>query len=227
MKSAAEAKRVVAGRERKARREEKILSAATRLFARHGYADTDTQLLADTLKVGKGTIYRYFPSKEKLFLAAVDRAMGMVRKEVDDCIEGIADPLDRIAGALHASLAFFEKHPDFVELLMQERAHFKDPDKPALFDRHDAGLEPWRRVYGSLMEEGRIRNMPVKRITDVFCNLFHGTIFMNYASSQRKPLEQQAEDMLDIMFHGILSDEERERRRRRAAQPASRDSRSS
>ncbi|HTU21094.1 MAG TPA: helix-turn-helix domain-containing protein, partial [Gemmataceae bacterium] len=50
----------------RARREEQILEAAMQLFAEHGYSDTDTQLLADKLQVGKGTLYRYFRSKREL-----------------------------------------------------------------------------------------------------------------------------------------------------------------
>ena len=49
----------------RANRTEQILDAAARLFAKHGFADADTQLLADELGVGKGTIYRYFPSKKE------------------------------------------------------------------------------------------------------------------------------------------------------------------
>ena len=56
----------------KVRRQEEILEAAATLFAECGYSDADTQTLADRLGVGKGTIYRYFPSKQELFLAAVD-----------------------------------------------------------------------------------------------------------------------------------------------------------
>lgn len=56
-------------------RREEILRVAAVLFAQGGYSDTDTQLLADRLGVGKGTIYRYFKSKEELFLAAVDQVM--------------------------------------------------------------------------------------------------------------------------------------------------------
>src|SRR5213082_375345 len=56
-------------------RREEILDAATELFAEHGFSDAVTQLLADKLGVGKGTIYRHFPSKRALFLAAADRVM--------------------------------------------------------------------------------------------------------------------------------------------------------
>src|SRR5262249_57454593 len=55
---------------RRERRREEILEAAARLFAEHGYSETDTQGLADLLQVGKGTLYRYFRTKRELFLAA-------------------------------------------------------------------------------------------------------------------------------------------------------------
>src|SRR5438094_8932373 len=90
-----------------ARRREQILDAAAQLFAKHGYADADTQLLADELGVGKGTLYRYFPSKKALFLAAADRVMRQLRAEIDERIKDVTDPLDRIAEAIRTFLAFF------------------------------------------------------------------------------------------------------------------------
>src|SRR5262252_4944421 len=107
-----------------------ILDAAARLFAKHGYSQTDTQVLADKLQVGKGTLYRYFPSKQELFLAAVDGVMRKARAQVDARIASITEPLARISEAVRAFLGFFAEHPDFVELLIQERAEFKDRKKP-------------------------------------------------------------------------------------------------
>src|SRR5262245_2940847 len=86
----------------RSRREDEILDAAAQLFAEHGYAKTETQMLADRLQVGKGTIYRYFPSKQELFLAAVDRAMVCLGNYVDERLEGVRDDLNIIAEAIHA-----------------------------------------------------------------------------------------------------------------------------
>src|SRR5438093_10754050 len=83
----------------KTRRCEEILETAAKLFAKHGYSQTDTQVLADKLQVGKGTLYRYFPSKRHLFLAAVDRVVRKLVDEVDASMAGIDDPLERIARA--------------------------------------------------------------------------------------------------------------------------------
>jgi AcrR family transcriptional regulator len=64
------------------KRKEAILSAATDFFARSGYRNTDVQQIADKVQIGKGTVYRYFPSKEALFFAACDRAMLMMEEYV-------------------------------------------------------------------------------------------------------------------------------------------------
>ena len=146
----------------RASRTQQILDAAARLFAKHGYADADTQLLADELGVGKGTLYRYFPSKKALFLAAADRVMRQMRERIDVQIKDIADPLDRIAVATRTFLAFFADNPDFVELLMQERAQFKDRKEPTYFQHRKVNVERWKTLYRQLMAEGRIRAMPVE-----------------------------------------------------------------
>ncbi len=195
-----------------ASRREEILEAAVKLFARYGYAETDTQLLADELGVGKGTLYRYFCSKQDLFLAAVDRAMGRLREHIDTAIAGIPDPLDQIARGVRAYLEFVADHPEFVELLMQERAQFKDRKKPTYFEHREANLERWRALYRALIAEGRVRDMPVGHILDVMSQLLYGTMFTNYFTGQRKPPQAQADEILSVVFHGILSDEERRRR---------------
>jgi AcrR family transcriptional regulator len=196
-----------------ASRQEEILEAAARLFAKNGYTETDTQQLADKLGVGKGTLYRYFPSKRALFLAAADRAMRQARAAVESSMVGIDDPLDRILAAIRAYLSFFASHPEFVELLIQERAQFKDRKKPTYFEHREANVERWRDLYRGLIAEGRVRQMSVVRITDVISNLLYGTMFTNYFTGQQKSFEAQAQDIADVVFHGILSDEERESRR--------------
>ena len=199
--------------ERRVQREEQILETAMQLFAEHGYTDTDTQLLADKLQVGKGTLYRYFRSKRELFLAAADRVMRLMRQSIEERIEGIDEPFERLGVGIRAYLGFFAEHPEYVELLIQERAQFKDRKKPTYFAHRETNIKPWQALYRSLIEVGRIRDIPVERITDVIGNLLYGTMCTNYFTHQRPSVEAQARDILDIVFHGILSDSERRRNR--------------
>src|SRR4051812_19979813 len=136
---------------------EAILDAATALFAEHGYNDADTQALAEKLGVGKGTLYRHFASKRELFLAAVDRVMRRMREHIDASVAEAEAPLDRPAVAIRAYLDFFASHPEYVELLIQERALFRDREKPTYFEYRERSAKQWRDFYRSLMAEGRLR----------------------------------------------------------------------
>jgi AcrR family transcriptional regulator len=195
-----------------ASRKEEILTQAALLFAKHGYSETDTQLLAETIGVGKGTVYRYFPSKRELFLAAADRVMRMLRERIQSSVEAIDDPLEVIAAGIRAFLEFFAENPDFIELLIQERAHFKDRTKPTFIEHRAMNVERWAAIYRDLIAVDRVRNVRVDRITDMVGNLLYGTIFMNYFSGSTKSVDVQAQDVIDILFNGILTPNEQQRR---------------
>jgi len=194
-----------------ARREE-ILETATELFAEHGFSDAVTQALAERLQVGKGTIYRHFPSKRELFLAAADRVMRKLQERVNANIDGIDDGLERIERAIATFLAFFVDHPAYVELLIQERAYFKDRKRPTYFEHREINIERWRQFYRDLIDQGRVRGIPVEQITNVVSNVLYGIMVTNFFNGQPKPSDVQAREILDVVFLGILSDSERRRR---------------
>jgi AcrR family transcriptional regulator len=202
----------VSGEELWTSRKEEILTQAALLFAKHGYTDTDTQLLCETIGVGKGTVYRYFRSKRELFLAAADRVMRMLRERVDASLEGVDEPVERITTGIRVFLTFFAEHSEFVELLIQERAQFKDRTRPTFMEHRIVNVERWRIIYRSLIVEKRVRDIPVDRITDVIGNLLYGTIFTNYFSGQSKSVDVQAQDIVDVVFNGILTPQEQARR---------------
>lgn len=54
--------------------QDRILMAAVQLFARRGLHGTTTSDIAQTAGVGEATLFRWFPSKKKLFRAAVGRS---------------------------------------------------------------------------------------------------------------------------------------------------------
>lgn len=188
------------------RRREEILAVATEVFASRGFAGTDVQVIADRLKVGKGTLYRYFPSKEQLFLAAVDRGMQRMDERMERAAAGIEDPLERLGSAVRAYLAFFDEHPELVELIIQERAAFRDRKKPTYFVHQERNIEPWMELVRRMIEDGQVRDVPPRRIADVLTALLYGTMFTNYFSGAQKSFEAQTEEIMDVVLNGILTE---------------------
>ena len=193
------------------RRRKAILEKAAHLFAKRGYSATDTQLLSDEVRVGKGTLYRYFPSKEELFLAAVDHSMQMLQEHVEKGMPVGGDPMDEIRWGVRGYLDFFARHREFAELLIQERALFKDRCKPTYFLRRKAYAKRWQELYRGLIAQGRIRDVSPKRISQVMGDLLYGTMFTNFLAGRRQSSESQAANILDVVFFGILSNGERNR----------------
>lgn len=191
------------------RRCEEILEVASGQFSDRGFADTDVQAIADRLQVGKGTIYRYFSSKEKLFLAVVDRGMRLLKQAVDEATSQTSDPLQKVAVGIRAYLTFFGEHPEVVELLIHERALFRDRRKPTYFVHREANIGQWRALFRELIRAGIVRDTPVERITNVIAGLLYGTMFTNFFAGRAKSLDSQCQDILDIVFRGILVDRER------------------
>ncbi len=166
-------------------------------------------MLADELQVGKGTLYRYFANKEELFLAAADHILAKMRERIDSAIATVADPLEKMRAAILAFLSFFSENPDYVELLIQERALFKDRETPTFFRYRERNAQRWRDLYRGLIADGRVRDMPPERITDVLSDLTYGTMCANYFAHRDRDPAEQVEAILDIFWRGILSDSER------------------
>lgn len=174
------------------------------VFAEHGYRLTDVQEIADRLGMGKGTVYRYFATKEDLFLAAVDRGMRWLQETIDAQIAETADPLEQMRRAVRAYLAYFDTHPELVELLIQERAEFKDRKQSTYACYEEQCRLSRRDRLASLQEQGLVRKIPVDQIIDVGNYVMYGAIFINHLAGRRKTFQEQADEILDVMMHGIL-----------------------
>lgn len=197
---------------------EEILPIATQIFASRGYASTDVQEIADRLGIAKGTVYHYFPSKEQLFLAAVDRGMAglskainaSVHNENDNCGDSSGvDAIKQIARAIRAFLKYFDENPDMVELIVQERAEFRDRKKPTYLEHRERNIRPWHELFRSLSNCGRFRPLNEEPVTQTISNLLYGTIFTTYFARSGHSFESLSKQVLSLVFAGLLSDSER------------------
>lgn len=188
-------------------RREQILTEATKLFAASGFPNTEVQSIVDSLGIGKGTVYRYFPSKRDVFMAAVDRGIRLLGEAVNRAADTSREPMARLLDAIRAYLAFFDEHPDIVELLIQERAEFRDRKKPTYFLHKEQNIGKWHMLLRDLMRSGKIREMPEEVIADYISDLLYGMVFTKYFSGREKPLSDQADQAIEILLSGITPPE--------------------
>src|SRR3954462_6568215 len=78
------------------KRRQRISQAAVRLFTEHAYADVHMDAIAAAASVAKPTLYRYFATKEALFVEALECALDEVRDDVHGLRVGAAPIEDRL-----------------------------------------------------------------------------------------------------------------------------------
>jgi TetR/AcrR family transcriptional repressor of mexJK operon len=64
------------------RRRRKMLGVAAKLFASEDYARVHMDDVAVAAEIAKPTLYRYFPTKEALFMAALEQTLGELQSKV-------------------------------------------------------------------------------------------------------------------------------------------------
>jgi TetR/AcrR family fatty acid metabolism transcriptional regulator len=75
---------------------EAILKAATEVFARNGFFQSQVADVARQAGVAAGTVYLYFRSKDDLLVSLFERTMRDAIAEGVAALEGVADPRERL-----------------------------------------------------------------------------------------------------------------------------------
>lgn len=95
-----------------------ILEAACAEFARQGYERGNVNAIAESVGVGKGTLYNYVDSKEELFLQTVAYAAGQVIAHLKAHVSPKALPQQRMRQLVLADLLFMDQHQDAYMLMV-------------------------------------------------------------------------------------------------------------
>ena len=134
----------------------KILDAALELFSKDGFKSTTTKAIAETASVNEVTLFRYFESKEKLFLAVIDREAMMRFEIIQQDIEPEEDIAEQLAmiGSFMASKMVGEAN--FFKLMVMEINRY-----PILFDHIGkvpmAAIAMLEKYFDRAKEKGLVR----------------------------------------------------------------------
>ena len=99
-----------------------ILRCAAEVFSERPYHEVLTDEISARLKIGKGTLYRYFASKEELYFASIVDGLQGMQEAIDETLRQNA-PLERTIEALARTIiGYFWQRRDFFVLLHRHEA---------------------------------------------------------------------------------------------------------
>lgn len=186
------------------KRQEEILDAAARIFSQRGYQAADMQAIAELADVGKGTVYRYFPSKENLFAAVLQQKLDMLKEKVEQARAVHEDPLESLRAVMLAYLHYFENNPETIELFIQERAEFRDKGSSVYFLRMLESRERWLDLFRNVQKKYRVRDIDLEAMMNVCTDMMHGAALLNYAPFSTQLASERIDALFTIYTQGIL-----------------------
>ncbi len=136
------------------RRGELILDAAEELFLEKGFAITTMNDIGGAAEVGRATLYHYFPSKEAIYVAIVERAMDSLIVDTRESVAGARTAARKIERLKDALLAFVQEHENIFRLHFITRFEALPNLDVGLKRRLEAKLKELDEVFYEIYEEG-------------------------------------------------------------------------
>jgi TetR/AcrR family transcriptional regulator, repressor of the mexAB-oprM multidrug resistance operon len=168
-------------------RTEELLTAATELFLKHGYAGTTMAEISAAAGVAPANVYWYFPSKDDIFAAVMDRMLRRETRALDHELRDV-DPLSALLRGLSDMRAFRSLHRS-----MHHRMQESDPVK----ESHDRFMAWIRTNVERVLAQNRDVADPAM-ICDIVVSLFEGATVSS--ESGMRP----ARDMIVFTLKALL-----------------------
>jgi AcrR family transcriptional regulator len=183
------------------------------LMTRYGFRKTTVDDVAKEARLSRRTIYTYFPSKEELGLASIERVVLSVQAQMKHELVGSGDALERLRRMLTVRVmgrveAVQEYHVSLDELFEAVRPEYMA--RRALF------FDQERALIVEVLDQGASQNsFEFKNAQSLAsCLLLATNAFLPYSLSVRElgtpaTIRARLDAMLDLLLQGLLNSPKR------------------
>ena len=183
-------------------KEHAIVRAAARVFGAQPFHEASIDDVAADAGVGKGTIYRYFETKEDLYFAAVLDGLDELSSALEALLPAETSPAKRLEMMAREVLRFCWDRRALLTLLQSE-----DRQIPTW----EAELDKRRQVLGRLAQtaiaegvrRGEFRKVDPRLAADLFRGMLRAASFLR---REEDTLEGLVEQILGIFTRGIAAE---------------------
>ena len=154
--------------------EEKILTAAKRVFENKGMVGARMQEIADEAKINKSLLHYYYRSKQLLFEAVFKTAFSKLAPQINTILNSDLSICDKIKNFSNNYTTFMIKHPYLPNFILQELNRNPDFVKELISSKTFPSMKNFQNQIHNAVNEGKIR--PIKA-EQLFINILALNIF--------------------------------------------------
>ncbi len=178
-----------------------ILQEATRLFSSEGYDGMTIKQLADACGITEPALYRYFPSKDKIYDAVLESIAA--RLDYDHLFKELAheDDLETLLTKLaNHIIKFYTRNSDLYRLLLYSALHGHAKAKQVYDMIRGTYVKYLIRQLDRLYHNGLI----IKKNNNITARCFIGMVFdCSLSTTLWKGLQDQSFDPGDVIANNV------------------------
>ncbi len=182
----------------------RIMDVAIKEFAAKGFGGTNINTIASKAGISVGSVYRYFDSKEDLFLSMVDMGYKYLDSRLWPIIAGEGDVYEKIEKIMIQAREFSREQPEVIQIYLDSTTEGLS-ELSAELSRKIESISA--NYYRSLIAAAKENGMVTADVDDGIIAFFMDNIFIMiqyaYASSYFK------ERMRVYMGEDVVADDAR------------------
>ncbi len=178
-----------------------ILEIASRIFAKHDYHSVSMDEVARRARVGKGTLYRYFESKEDLYLALLDSTLLLLTERLEEEEKADLLPDETLSRMVRAIVHTFNQHLPSFRVLNSDEARLVIKKRQLFQSRRRRIVMLLGRVLERGAAVGIFRAVDSVATPSLLIGMVWGAV-LNH-SDDASP-EALATTIIDVFLHGTL-----------------------
>ncbi len=192
---------------------ERILEAAAEVFAEKGYYATAVDDIVKASNTSKGSFYNFFPSKQAIFLALVDRLDKRVVERIEAAIAKERGALRKVDAALRAFLDDFARHRRLARILLIEAAGLGHAFNERLFALHTRFARLVQKHLQSAVDEGSIPPIDTELAAFAWLGAVNEVVLRWLYTGKPEPLEKALPELRTLLLRSIGAPVETEKER--------------
>ena len=183
---------------------ERILEAALEIFSQKGFHPATTDEIAERAGVGKGTLYRYFETKEKLFAELVRLRLEELERRAGSVMDGQDDVLTMISKYIRVYFEFFDGNQRLFRLIVQEQLELGEDSLSAYFRKVMRAIPHLKRKVYEGTQQGILKDVDFQTVFYGTMGFAHGVIQKWLARDCSYSLVDELPGVLEVLFYGFV-----------------------
>lgn len=185
----------------------KIISAATKVFAKNGFYKAKVSEIAKKAGIADGTIYIYFKHKDDILIALFEEKMQEVLDNMKKQISLESDPLKKIQRFAFLHLKLIEDNKDMAEIIQVE---LRQSGK-FMKNYHNEKFVQYLDLIEDIIQEGKEKGLIRKDIIPgIGKRAFFGALdemsrYWVLSKRRKYDIETAAKHISNYFIHGIKS----------------------